>query len=840
VDRWELSHGIVGANAPSWLTFEVHRPYLDGSASPLTVIQARAAVLAARRFDQRAPGRLRFGMTMPSSYRRLLIDESGLRRYDVADPAGLPESLASPAWRRLADAYRERAALDPVDRAGLAQWLVAVCLLPAVLEVVPDDLSPDTCADPAQAALQSARAIALFGSEGFSQRTNAAYRSLVDTPHPTITHVQSLAGWGYLLARHAGDGSAAPKFLAQARRLLADAAQDELTDFERGLLSVRLAVRQVMLSERDQDFDGATEGLSAAHEQLAALKPLDEDDELLLLESRRRLLDRRLEIAVRRRDADAERTAIDEGILLDPTCIKIRMQKAQADERAGEDEQALAGYLHAARLGPLGTAFALLRAAECAGRLGQGEFARVLRERAFRTAPRAQATREALIADCTAAGDDALADVVRRASARDPKRPYLNNWHYQMYGAYFNLGESHSPGLYARLPTLAFEAAQRGERPEVNWQRLLPPAFRRNLVRESGLTGFDVSHPADLPAALRTAAWDELCGWIEQFDQFDPQRQHQIALVLFKLGFVQLVLDLVPAVPAAELQTPQEMRLQHWRDVVGWVASVGRKPAVPENSFAIARLEHCPTELRYVIAVFAVIYHARETRSVEEAVAWREIAASCLGEQLARADSTPFERTMLESRFYRSVSYVPFLQKEHVRVVEEMTRCEELARAVPAATPYEEFLKRENLRACLETFSKVRYQFGRRDEGDELVEQVLALDPYEPKSHVETAQALTAHGRAAEAANSYLRTARLGPVSTAMGYAMAGNCFRDAGSPILAEDCYFQTLRLDPYAISAARGWAAVGGVVGMGTLAEDYLSTLEAWGAARRAARAA
>ncbi len=60
---------------------------------------------------------------------------------------------------------------------------------------------------------------------------------------------------------------------------------------------------------------------------------------------------------------------------------------------------------------------------------------------------------------------------------------------------------------------------------------------------------------------------------------------------------------------------------------------------------------------------------------------------------------------------------------------------------------------------------------------------------------------------------------------------MAGECFERAGEPVLAEDCFVQSLRIDPYAISAARGWRRV--AVGDG-LAAGYADDLEAWGAAR------
>lgn len=837
MERWEFSHGIVGVNAPSWLTFEVHRPYFDGTESPLTVIAARAAVLAARRFEQRTPTALRCGMTMPASYRRLLIEESRLVAYQVTEPSDLPDDLASPAWRTLSDAYRHHADLDDVARAGLAHWLVAVCLPEAVLTVVPADLDPARCTDPVLAGTQAARAIALFGAEGLSERTRAAYRVLVDQPWPTLAHVQSVAGWGYLLARHAGDGSAAPVLLAAARDLLKTIA-GELTDFELGILETRLALREAMHAEREKDFANAAAMLATATRTAGGLTATNPDDELLVLEARRRLVDRRVEIAVRLGDRDAELAAIAEGMALDPTCVKIRMQAAQAAERVGDHEQALAGYLHAARLGPFGTAFALSHAAECARAIGETEFSRVLAERAFRAAPRSTRMRDELVAACETEGDQPLAEVTRLAGHQDPDRPYANNWHYQMYAAYFNLGESRSPGLYARLPSLAFEFAERGERPDVNWQRLMPPAFRRNLVRESGLVEFAVDHPADLPARLRTPAWDTLCGWLDEFEQSDVERQHQVAVVLFRLGFGRLVLDLVPTVPAEELRTPAELRLQHWRDVVRYVMSIGGPAATPTNSFAIAEHPACSRHLRFVIAVFAVVFHARETKSIDEAEAWRNIGAECLAELLADPGYSQFEKMMMESRFYRSVTYVPFLRRDREVLAREMARSEELARALPASTPYEEFLKRENLRACLESRSKEAYGFGDDELGHSRVAEVLTIDPYEPKTHIEVAESLLKRGRPADAANSFLRTARLGPVSTALGYASAADCFARAGKPILAEDCYVQALRLDPYAISAARGWAGAAAVGGMAHLAGEYVTGLEEWGAAKRAER--
>lgn len=839
MERWRLSHGVVGVNAPSWLTFEVHRPYLDGAATPLTVIQARAGVLAARRFEQRNPTGLRYGMNMPASYRRLLVQESRLHPYRAESPADLPAPLASADWARMTEVYARRDRLDPVDRAGLAHWLVAVCLPRAVLDVVPEDLDPARCRDEVEASAQAARAIALFQAEGITDRVTAAYRVLVDHPAPTLCHSQAVASYGYILARHAADASDSADLARRGRALLEQAAGG-LDAFTYGIATVRLVVREVMRLEREGDFDGAAKLLAEATGTVDRLEAADAEDAMVLLESRRRLIDRRLEIAVRRGDTEGERAALTEGLALDPTCVKIRMQDAQAHQRAGRHDEALDGFLHAARLGPHGTGFALLQAAAEARAAGHDEFARVLAERAFRAAPRSARTAAHLTATLEEAGDIPLADVVRRTARRVPERPWENNWHVQMYGSYFNLGPSHSPNLYANLPGIAYGYAAVGALPEINYQRLMPPAFRTNLVRESGLPEFAVKHPADLPARLRTPEWDQLCAWTEEFADSDPVRQLLTASVLFRLGFGPLVLDLIPDRRAADLAGPDELHLHHWRDLVRYVSSVGRGGAAPTTSFDIALHPDCPLRLRFVISVFAVVYHARETKSVPEALAWRERGEAALAELLADPATSPLDRLMLESRFYRSVTYVPFLQRDEKRLTAEMECAEELARRIESTTPYEEFLRRENLRACLESRSKEALAFGHEALAHARIEEVIAIDPYEPKSHIELAESYVKRGEHKAAGDSYLRAARLGPHSTASSYGLAGECYDRAGLPHLAEDCFTQSLRVDPYAVTSARGWARTARDTASAALGTEYLDGLESWARSRRAKSAA
>lgn len=830
--RWERNHGHVGVNAPSWLTFEVHRPYFDGGESPLTAVQARGPAHAARLFASRDLDTPRFGMTMPASYRGLLVEESRLYEYRVTEPTDLPAELATPAWQTMADAFGRRDELDQVDRVGLASWLYAAALTDALLVLEPADRAP--LDDPLDAELQYYRARALFARDGLTDETRAAFGVLVDIPAATSAHASASGGWAYLLARHAPDPSAAKTYSEQAATLF-DQIAPTWNDFRRTVWAARALLRDTTLAERDDDLDRATDLLDRSAATAADLAPAGAAEEAVVTELNRRLIDRRVEIAVKRGDDEAEQEALAEGIRLDPTCVKLRMQVAQAAERRGDLSMALSGFLHAARLGPYGTAYALLHASSCAGRLGREELARVLVERAHRAAPRSDKTRSALATVCETTGDEPLAELVRRPTGGRPS--YEANWHYRMYAAYFNLGESGSLCLYAAIPKLMYDFAVRDERPRISLQRVMPPAFRDNLIRESGLVEFGCRHPDRLPAELRTEAWDQLCGWVADFDTLDLRQRHHTARLLFRLGFHRLVLELVPPRPAAELTEPLEFSYYRMRDLVQYAAFQGRGEVVmPAESLAMADNPNCPLHLRLAIATSGVVLAARETKSLPDALRWRDRAQHDLDTLLADDEYTEFEKLMLHSRFYRGVGFVPFMQGDRDRTVAEMALAEELARAVPDGDRYQSFLKRENLHACLESRSKEA--FGLKDValGHRRTEEFLSLDRYDPKSHIELAESLTKQERYLEAAESYLRAARLGPLGTAIGYSMAGECFDRAGDSVAAEDCFAQALRVDPYAISAARGWRRVATGSAAEAMATEYADEFEAWGAERMA----
>src|SRR5262249_40405384 len=156
---------------------------------------------------------------------------------------------------------------------------------------------------------------------------------------------------------------------------------------------------------------------------------------------------------------------------------------------------------------------------------------------------------------------------------------------------------------------------------------------------------------------------------------------------------------------------------------------------------------------------------------------------------------------------------------------------EQLARSVPAGSAWEEFAKRENLHACIQSRAKEAFRHGAHELGHRRTEEYLAIDPYDPKSHAELADSLARQQRYAEAADGYLRAAGPGRGGPPAGYPMPAQPFPNAGERAWAEDCCIQALGVDPYATTPPRRWPEVA-TNGTSALAAEYLQELEEWGA--------
>ena len=84
-----------------------------------------------------------------------------------------------------------------------------------------------------------------------------------------------------------------------------------------------------------------------------------------------------------------------------------------------------------------------------------------------------------------------------------------------------------------------------------------------------------------------------------------------------------------------------------------------------------------------------------------------------------------------------------------------------------------------------------------------LARDVIAVDPYDPKSWVELGEALALNGRLEEAAEAYASASVLGPPGSTIGLHMAGVCSHRAGRSLLAYVFFLQSVARDAGTLSS-------------------------------------
>ena len=157
------------------------------------------------------------------------------------------------------------------------------------------------------------------------------------------------------------------------------------------------------------------------------------------------------------------------------------------------------------------------------------------------------------------------------------------------------------------------------------------------------------------------------------------------------------------------------------------------------------------------------------------------------------------------SVYYRSVSFVPFLEKDKQKVVEEMSLCESYARNLTCETEVEKVVARECLCLGIESRSKEAIWLKDLDLAEERVRLIVEIEPLEARYRLELGEVLTKQGKIEEAAKVYRSATRLGPPGTPVAWFMAGQCHEKMGELEVACDCYLASLQIEPEAISVVK-----------------------------------
>lgn len=331
---------------------------------------------------------------------------------------------------------------------------------------------------------------------------------------------------------------------------------------------------------------------------------------------------------------------------------------------------------------------------------------------------------------------------------------------------------------------------------------------RESMVREAGLTDYQVDNPLDVPKPLRSPQWSLLCDCLEGWHDLDCSRQLDVLWLLNRLGLFSAVLAraLVPCAANSPIDEPSAGHL-----LVRGIANVAMHVdgAADLNTRELEwAAAHAPLggwaaiEATYVLAQASFRYRG----DVNQGELW--LARHKLA--IEQADVDRHTSCMLWSRYHRVYAFLPQLQKDFVGMSAQMDSAAEWAEQMDRATPERLAEWHVLTYGCLESRVKEALLLGDLGLAEERAQALVAHTPLDPRAWLELGQVLVESDKVEEALRAYQAAARFGPPGTEVAMFMAGQCHEAQGDLEAAADAFIAAIAIDPQAVSAVERLQAI------------------------------
>ena len=347
----------------------------------------------------------------------------------------------------------------------------------------------------------------------------------------------------------------------------------------------------------------------------------------------------------------------------------------------------------------------------------------------------------------------------------------------------------------------------RGERPlsSSNLQRLLPPGFRHALARESPAAVVALDDPAEIPHDHAGEHWLFLQECVRNYAGLDCNLRYATLGALLALGFFKKARDLQDPPSDNEIRADSTHASIGCAIAAATVAlSLHDDEPIDLSSFErVASLAPVGSKARFEASIELVVQCAKHTHDLPNARKWRANAEKSL-DAICREGASSFEVALLQSRFYRSAAFVPFLENNRKRVFREMELCEHYARIAAGQTDDERILERENLVPMLQSRAKEARWLGDLDLAKARLQLAVDADPRDSVRWIELGEIELDTDNPAAAHKCYLIAAAHSPPGSSLSWHMAGEAAHLCGDVELACAHYYEALKIDPMCISAA------------------------------------
>ncbi|MFE1518993.1 hypothetical protein ACFW9I_19540 [[Kitasatospora] papulosa] len=399
---------------------------------------------------------------------------------------------------------------------------------------------------------------------------------------------------------------------------------------------------------------------------------------------------------------------------------------------------------------------------------------------------------------------------------------------------FFDLGHvcDDSPAYNAPLDMDRRNLSESDDMPML-WQTM-NASFREELIHAAGYHEYALRDPRQLEEVLRTPDWRALVAYVEEFPSLDARMKAKVLRVLNRLGLFKCTIDLTSKDRSLKITDESSAG-------VSWLRAYARYRLHNEGgdvNYSVGEFEHiataAPSGLWKLAAIYQkVVQSVKHEGNVYAAEAWQKVHS----EEIARVSQeiSRHDLLMAKSRFHRVHAFIPQMKGDGMETRREMELAEryakeafygdaiQLAYAKEIAWPVressiKEALWSEDLELALER------ALNHRDQ-----------DPFDARVWVNCGEVFLEMEKPERALEAYLEAARLAPPGGALINFMVGHCHEVLGDSDLALDRYLASLRIDPLAISSARGALRVSEKLGSRLLRWTQLQveSLEAVGSA-------
>jgi len=634
---------------------------------------------------------------------------------------------------------------------------------------------------------------------------------------------------------HTPDLREARIWLNRAGHELATCSSPEFSDSDRSILLARLARHKAAFLLAANDVRGMNtmleDGLGYVKLQGNNWSSHLTSSDYLILETKRRLLDFGAVSFLSLCNPERAREFAIEAVKIDPNCARALILAGDASCQCGATEEAIFFFQRAALAGIVERPYSQRRISalstgpsvvdmigDCIEEdffISEDERTQLRRNGAACTKILGPATSPVLACD--------LDDLSQRIVAMRNCTP--NRDVYDRFLPFFELEYPNAEfPIFCHAPILAIEALESNKEPwyeTLYLQRAMVKGFRHDLevaVAPLGSRFPVISRIPSFADISENSVRNRRVSSMLRDENSDILCRERLARVLGSLGFHKEALAVLGNLPPAGALTLEQQYIACSRLFILNILHLDDDSDLgPTFIKVFERIADTGETLRMRLnlCMGACVFHGRRFEP-HGILHWRNTAEQILNQIERRSEFSNFEVMLLSSRFYRAVSFLPFVTQDRESLHQDLIRCESLARSIRGRSKKERILASENLFPMLESVSRGRDSLGDRDSARGLMEEIVTeVDPLDVKAWLQVASLRRKDGDIQGALDAYLIGARIGVPHAKIAWFEAGRCYERMGVPREAIACYLRSLKKSPTGLTPLLRIESLAGGVG-------------------------